>query len=97
MNVTHHPEATEDLNDAARRYRKEDPQLAKRFRDEVKRTLNRVITAPLQFPVIRNNRRRAIVTDFPYYILFEVRGDQIGIMAILHAKRHPDTGYDREI
>jgi plasmid stabilization system protein ParE len=97
LNVIHHPKATEELLEAASYYAKESSELARRFRNEVQSTLDRVIATPKQFPVIRNGRRRALVTTFPYYILFELRGNQIGILAILHAKRHPDTGHDREL
>ena len=45
--------------------------------------------APLQFPVVRGNIRRALLRGFPYGVFFTVHADTVQVLAVVHLHRHP--------
>jgi len=64
-------------------------ELAARFRDEVEHTNSRIIANPLQFPVMLKGVRKALLSDFPYLLLFRVEGDFISVVACFYARHDP--------
>ena len=81
--------ARNEEREAAAWYRKENPELALRFRSELKQTLTRVTTNPNQFPLIGFRERRALLAVFPYAVLFEAIDDEILVIAIAHTSCEP--------
>ena len=71
------------------------PGLGLRFLDELDYVLNRVTTAPFQFPAIHPGVRRALLNRFPYSVYFVAGDEEVEIIAVLHQHRHPDTSRSR--
>jgi plasmid stabilization system protein ParE len=67
------------------------------FLDELSSALSRVIKDPFQFPKIKNQIRRALLRRFPYSVYFDVTGETLELIAVLHQRRHPRTWEKRLI
>jgi toxin ParE1/3/4 len=89
MKLIFSPAALREQRKAATWYRKKSQSLAIRFRDEVERTLQRISSAPQQFPIGYDDRQTALVDVFPYIVIFETTEDFIWIISIMHGSRRP--------
>jgi plasmid stabilization system protein ParE len=75
-------------------YEKEREGLGDEFRAEVMDTVRQIGRDPLQFSLYEGlskatKARRAIVTRFPYVVIFDVRPDEILIVAVSHGHQRP--------
>ena len=59
------PLAESDIDDAARWYEERQPGLGLRFLDALDQLCERIRAAPMQFPVVRADLRRALLQTFP--------------------------------
>jgi plasmid stabilization system protein ParE len=90
-----HPEAVEELRAAAFWYDERRAGLGDEFVDEVNTLGLRIVTSPgayAQWPGLSGSNstiRRALVDRFPYVIAFEVREQDVFVLAVAHAKRRP--------
>lgn len=71
------PEAEADAFEAALWYEAERPGLGAEFLEAVRSTFERIEEAPLQFPLVLREIRRAILQRFPT------------VVAVAHLHRHP--------
>lgn len=87
-----HPKVGEELADAAKWYRAVDPELARRFLDEVYEAIRKARDMPLLFRIIENPYRRVLCETFPYRVVFEIIHEMqaVHIVAVIHQMRHPD-------
>jgi plasmid stabilization system protein ParE len=88
-----HPEAEEELLDAARYYEACHRTLGSRFLDAVVKGLEAVAESPLSRPVLSGRVRRYLIERFPYGLLYVVLPDAVTIVAVMHLHRRP--GYRR--
>ncbi len=101
MAVDLHPEARAELRLSAIWYDERRPGLGDEFVSEVMLALDRVTRDPAAFPVWTRLEdsplpiRRALLERFPFALAFEVRQDQVFVLAIAHAKRRPLYWLDR--
>ena len=86
------PEAGEDLLAAAAWYEDQRAGLGDELLSAIDEILERVAAAPLSYPRDRfdERTRRALVARFPYSVVFVVHGDEVRVVAFVHAKRLPD-------
>lgn len=89
------PQAQADIEAAATWYEQQQTGLGLRFIDAVDHVLGRVREAPLQFPCIATEIRRALVHTFPYAIYFRLTEERIVVLAVLHLRRDPRTWRER--
>ena len=83
------PAAAADLRDAHDWYDARQPGLGGQFLEAVERKLAQIEANPLQFPVVRNVTRRAIVQRFPYGIFYVAGESAIVVLAVMHHARAP--------
>jgi plasmid stabilization system protein ParE len=81
--------AAADIEDAYRWYQAARPGLGDEFLSAVRTTVDRILEAPGQYPVIHRHTRRALVRRFPYSLLYRVEAQHVLIVACFHAKRDP--------
>jgi plasmid stabilization system protein ParE len=79
-----------DLQDAFDRYAKDDPSVARRFAAEADKVVQRIVDTPNQFPKVDRKFRRALLTKFPYWVVFEPMEGLVQITAFAHTSRKPD-------
>lgn len=84
------PMARAELIQAQDWYENEVSGLGGRFRAAVNAVVERISANPLQFPVIYQNVRRALLRRFPYALMFVIETDGTPIIvACFHGSRDP--------
>lgn len=89
------PIAKREIQDAYDWYEDRRFGLGEEFLDTVHRALDRVAQAPLQFPKIRGEVRRAVLRRFPYALLYLVEPGATVIIGCFHGRRDPHEWHDR--
>jgi len=85
-----------ELCDAIAHYELELPGLGKQFKEEVRKSISRLVAYPKAWSVERGEVRKCLLHRFPYKILYSVERDHILIIAIAHQHRKPDYWVGRE-
>lgn len=95
MDLTFHPEATEDIRMIAEKYGKISERVHERFWAELETVIQRVGEFPERHHFDLSRFRRANLKKFPYHILFEITDSKVYIVAVRHDRRNPSFGLDR--
>lgn len=88
-------EAEVDTLEAASWYEGERVGLGEEFIGELRATFARVEEAPLQFPLVFRQFRRAILSRFPFGVFFILEGDVATVVAVTHLHRHSSAWQQR--
>ena len=89
-------EAELDLLNAAQVHEEARPGYGARFLDEVDACLKKIATAPLSFPPVEGDVRKAFLRRFKYAVLFRVVDEAtIDVLGVLHHHQHEDTWRNR--
>ena len=88
-------EAELDVIDAVAWYEDQRSGLGGEFLIELDAGMQRIVHTPLQFPVVRDSVRRALLHRFPYSVYFLVSDDMVDVVAVLHQHRNPRTWEER--
>jgi toxin ParE1/3/4 len=83
------PQAEAELLDARDWYEDQRSGLGEAFAAEVDTVFARIVEAPLSYPRVHGDTRRAFVRRFPYAVYFHTRPDEIVVLAVMHGRRHP--------
>ncbi len=89
MTVVRGREAERDIEETAFWYEQQREGLGVEFVLELDAVLERVQTAPRQFPEIEPRVRRALLRRFSYAVYFVIEEDSVGVFAILRQSRDP--------
>ncbi len=65
------------------------------FAAEVKQTLARILQFPDAWHPLSGRTRRCRTKRFPYGEIYQLRGDLVLIVAVMHLSRHPDSWKSR--
>lgn len=84
-----------ELDDAIEYYNYEAPGLGEAFLTEVLNTLDRIGEYPEAWQSSSKRTRRCQTRRFPYGIMYQVRKDEILVVAIANLHRKPDYWKDR--
>jgi len=95
MTFEFHPEARTEFIDAIAYYENSSRGVGLRFSREVYATINRVAASPNSWPSITENTRRCFTRQFPYSVVYEVREQDVLIIAVAHFSREPFYWSDR--
>jgi len=85
-----------ELDGATAFYELEYAGLGKRFKEEIRRSISRIVEHPQAWSIERGEIRKYLLHKFPYKILYSVEKDCILIIAIAHQHRKPDYWVGRE-
>lgn len=89
MTFEFHPEARIEFIEAIAYYETNRDGLGLRLSREVYATINRILLGPTAWPRISENTRRCFTRRFPYGVVYEIREDDILIIAVAHSSREP--------
>jgi toxin ParE1/3/4 len=89
VNVSFHPLAERELNDAAQYYESNGAGLGAAFLTEVQRCCDGIVEYPRAGLVMTGSVRRRLIRRFPYALLYRIREDQVRILAVMNLKRRP--------
>lgn len=92
--VVFHPEAEQEMLEAAIYYQSQSPGLGVDYLSEVDRGVQAISESPITWPVVKGELRRRLVRRFPFGILYRIEPDEIVIIAVAHLRRKP--GYWRK-
>jgi Plasmid stabilisation system protein. len=85
-----------ELEDAVAFNELEYPVLGKLFKEEVRKSIKRIIQYPKAWSIEKGEVRKCLLHKFPYKILYSVEKDHILIIAIAHQHRKPNYWIERE-
>ena len=88
------PEAEDDLAEAFSWYQQRRDGLGIEFLFEYEAALGRIQQNPGAFPDVHRGIHRALLHRFPYAVYYLI-GEQLTVIALIHAKRHPRRWQDR--
>lgn len=95
MNLDFLQSAEAEFVEVVAYYNLQSEGLGFEFAAEVKRTLGRIVQYPDAWPVLSKRARRCRTSRFPYGIIYQVRGETILIVALMHLHKHPDSWKSR--
>jgi plasmid stabilization system protein ParE len=93
--VEFHPAADEELLEATDWYVRRSATAAAGFVREIEHALARIAEAPERYPLTRFGRRRFVLLNYPYDIVYRVTPIRIEIIAVAHHARRPAYWRDR--
>lgn len=91
--VEFHPLAADEAKAAERWYRERNETASVRFQDELDRAIERISERPEAGSPYLSNTRRILLRRFPYSVVYRIRGGNVEVLAVAHARRRP--GYWR--
>ena len=83
--------ARAELTEAIDYYDSQEPGLGAQFAEEVKRTLERILQYPEAWAPLSKRTRRCRTNRFPYGIIYQMKGDVLLVVALMHLHREPTT------
>ncbi|MGE3913836.1 MAG: type II toxin-antitoxin system RelE/ParE family toxin [Chloroflexota bacterium] len=89
------PQAEDDVADARRWYRQRSKWAADRFMNAVAAALDVIGRYPEGQPILYRTARRALVSRFPYFLLYYPDGDNAVVFGCFHTARDPETWRER--
>ena len=84
-----------EVIDATSYYNMQSEGLGFEFAAEVKRTIERIIQYPEAWSKLSKRTRRCRTNRFPYGVIYQVRGETILIVAVMHLSRDPQIWKSR--
>ena len=90
MRVRILPEAQAEIEDAAEWYEQARRGLATEFLREIDAGLERVVESPKAWHALSSRLRRYRLDRFPYGIIYQLRKEEILVIAVAHLHRRPD-------
>lgn len=95
MDVIFNTYSINELNDSIDFYELELKGLGERFKEEIKKSIKRIVRNPKAWSIEKGEIRRYILHKFPYKILYSIEKDHIFIIAIAHLHRKPNYWIER--
>ena len=100
MNLITLPPARREIRSAFAWHERQRPGAGHRFLAELSGKLLLIEGQPRLFsqvtlPGLPNEVRRAVLQKFPYSVVYEVKGGDVFVLAIAHAKRRPNYWLNR--
>jgi plasmid stabilization system protein ParE len=95
MNIEILQIANKEMEDAVLYYELEQYGLGLRFKDAVRRAIDRIKKHPTSWPIEKDEVRKFFVLKFPYKILYSVQKQKIVILAVAHQHRKPGYWIER--
>ncbi len=87
--------ARHELEEAIEFYNQRREDLGYEFAEEVERTIERILAHPRAWHPLSPRTRRCLTRRFPYGVIYQIRDDEILIVAVMHLRRRPGYWKDR--
>ena len=86
-----HPEAQQELIDAAVWYDDRREGLGDEFIDAVSDKVVEICRLPERFPIVHDDVRQAILRRFPFVVYFRLVGERVLVVSVFHASRDTES------
>jgi plasmid stabilization system protein ParE len=91
LKSTLHPGARKDIAEASKFYWSQaGVKSTQGFFNEFERILTLLLERPGLGSSVGGNRRRHPMGNYPYWIIYYVKGDKLVVLAVAHQNRRPD-------
>lgn len=97
MNYHFHPEAEIELNEAVDYYDGCQYGLGLEFANEVYAAIETICRFPLAWTPLSEKTRRCLLKRFPYGVVYQPKGGEIVVIALMQLSRKPDYWSKRKI
>ena len=94
-NITIRPKALKEIEEAWLWYERRHKGLGDGFVLCVEESLEKISHDPKLYPVIHKKIRRAIISRFPYSILYFIEKSEIVVVGVFHSSRNPKQWKNR--
>lgn len=84
-----HPQARSEFLDAIAYYEEHGQGLGTAFNEEVRTSIDQVITNPWIGARYKAGTRRVLLRRFPFYLIYSVQAEVVTIIAVAHQRRRP--------
>lgn len=84
-----------ELDDAIEYYEMQSTGLGRKFLDEVSETLDLIDRFPQAWSKNSEHTRKAVLSSFPYNLIYSILGKKIYVIALAHQNRPPEYWIDR--
>jgi toxin ParE1/3/4 len=88
-NIRIHPKAEEEIRWEKEYYRRKNPALVTRLREELSKAIHSISEAPNRYPIYMENCRRYLLFKFPFLVIYREIEDQIQIIAFAPGRKKP--------
>ncbi|MGK0310354.1 MAG: hypothetical protein ACJAYS_001198 [Lentimonas sp.] len=95
MNLHFLEEVESEFDNTVFYYEDQQPDLGKRFRDEVAHVLSRVVQDPFLWRERKRGYRRVNLPVFNHYIAYIIEANTVYVVAIASSSQHPDYWKNR--
>lgn len=95
MKYTFYPEAEIELNVAIDYYEECKIGLGEEFAQEIFAAIQRILAYPKAWTRLSKNSRRCITNRFPYCVIYQIKDEEILIVAITRLSQKPYYWKDR--
>jgi plasmid stabilization system protein ParE len=95
MDVVFLAPAQAEFAEAVGYYNAQREGLGEEFAEEVQRTIARIREYPEAWSLLSRRTRRCPTNRFPYGIIYQIRGNTLLIIAVMHLHRAPQTWRSR--
>lgn len=96
MNYSFHPHAEKELEEIQDYYDNIPEGLGDRFRAEVEVAISRILKLPRAWQPLSALTRRCRLKSFPYGVVYQIKSDEILLIAVTHLHREPSYWKYRE-
>ena len=86
--------ARRELSQAISYYEQRENGLGAAFLDEVEDTINRILDHPTAWHPLSLRTRRCRTHRFPFGLIYQIRTDEILVVAVMDLRRDPATWKD---
>lgn len=90
MKYHFHPAAETELNEAVDYYDECQEGLGLEFAKAVYAAIENICRYPLAWSPLSRNTRKCLLSRFPYGVVYQSKGDDIIIIAVMQLNRKPD-------
>jgi toxin ParE1/3/4 len=98
MKYSLHPEAENDLREAAEFYKQRaSVSLARSLLEEVDHTIKLLLEHPKLGTPWRHHTRMLVLKRFPYSLIYQLRNEELTIIAVAHQSRRPGYWSKRKL
>jgi toxin ParE1/3/4 len=83
------PGAAREVDEAFAWYEGQSEGLGTEFLRALDAAFAAIRRTPELYPVVRGRTRRALLRRFPYGVFYAADGEDVVVLAVVHARRHP--------
>lgn len=85
--ITLQQEAIQDIKEAYDWYQSQQAGLGDEWIEQLEMSFLRIANQPLSYTQVNDQLRRMRTSRFPYLIIYEIRHQEILILAVMHTSR----------